>query len=66
MALSDQVKEILLSEFTKEVTLSYGDGLDLNLWIKPETDLDGTFEAYSLDVHEFIEVKGWLFSVIEE
>ena len=65
MALSDRVKEILLNEFTEEVTLTC-DALDLNLWIKPETDLNGTFQAYSLDVREFIEVKGWLFSVIEE
>tara|TARA_R110000823_G_scaffold262355_1_gene382998 strand:+ start:294 stop:491 length:198 start_codon:yes stop_codon:yes gene_type:complete len=65
MALSDRVKEILLNEFTEEVTLTC-DALDLNLWIKPGTDLDDTFEAWCLDGREFIEVKGWLFSVIEE
>jgi hypothetical protein len=45
--------------FTREV-IAASLGQDLNVLIKPGTDLDAEFEAFDLDVLEMIKVRGWL------
>ena len=42
-----------------------GDGMDLYLLVKPDTDFDSTFRAWDTDNQEFIRVNGWLFVVTE-
>lgn len=37
----------------------------LELLIKPDADLDGTFRAWDRDQQEWLRVNGWLF-VIED
>lgn len=37
-------------------------GVDLNVLVKPDADLDGTFRAYCLDECEIINVNGWHFA----
>jgi len=47
------------SGFTREV-IAASLGGDLNLLIRPETDLDSEFDAFDLDALETIRLKGWL------
>lgn len=51
----------ILSGYTREV-LAEGGAYSLHLFIRPDADLDGTFEAYNADECEFIRVNGWLFT----
>lgn len=52
----------ILAGYTWEVTAN-NSAYDLHLFVKPGTDLDGTFRAYDADNCEFIDVNGWLFSI---
>lgn len=45
--------------FTREV-IAVSLGQELNLLIKPETDVDTEFEAFDLDALEMVTVSGWL------
>jgi hypothetical protein len=48
--------------YTVEVVADSGQGIGLNLMIRPGTDLDDCFKAWDLDEQEFIRVNGWLFT----
>lgn len=50
--------------FTRHV-IADSDAVTLDLMIRPDTDLDGCFEAWDCDALELISVNGWLF-IIEE
>jgi hypothetical protein len=50
----------VLDGYTREV-FGCSDGPDLNLLIKPDTDLDGSFVAWDMDQQEYTIVHGWLF-----
>jgi len=43
----------------------YADGgaVDLELWVSPDADLDGTFPAICRDTGELLRVNGWLFAI---
>lgn len=51
----------ILAGYTKEV-MAECDEHSLHLFIKPDTDLDDSFQAYDADNCEFIRVNGWLFT----
>ena len=53
--------ENILREFTQPLYLTSVE-FELDLLIKPGTDIDGTFEAWCLDTEEIIHVNGWMFS----
>ena len=50
--------------FTRHV-IADSDMVTLELMIRPDTDLDSTYEAWDCDALELIRVNGWLFSVEE-
>jgi hypothetical protein len=49
--------------YTQEVHAFAGEGLELYLLVKPDTDFDGHFRAWDMDAQEFITVTGWMFTV---
>ena len=49
--------------YTQEVHAIAGEGLELYLLVKPNTDFDGHFRAWDMDAQEFITVTGWMFTV---
>jgi hypothetical protein len=53
---------LLLDEYTVSVT-AYNAEYDLLLLVKPDTELDGPFDAYDCCAEEFITVNGWLFHI---
>ena len=50
--------------FTEAVTAE-GGGYLLNLFVRPDTDFDSSFEAFCADEMEFVTVNGWLFDDIQ-
>jgi hypothetical protein len=60
--MSDNVA--VMEGYTREV-IAMGDGMDLYLLVKPDTDFDSAFRAWDTDNQEFIRVNGWLFVVTE-
>ena len=57
------------TSLTEEITMthyyiSYG-YTDLEVAVKPGTDLDGTFEATCLDTGEALNINGWMIDHIE-
>jgi hypothetical protein len=38
----------------------------LNLLVKPDADLDGTFPAFCRDENEMLTVNGWLFTIVTD
>jgi hypothetical protein len=54
----------VLDGYTKEL-FGTSDGPDLNILVRPDTDLDGTFRAWDMDEQEYIMVHGWLFAFEE-
>ncbi|WP_148270701.1 hypothetical protein [Burkholderia gladioli] len=56
MAAEAQARE---EGFIREVIAS-SLGQDLNLLIRPDTNLDSEFPAFDLDALETVSVKGWL------
>jgi hypothetical protein len=51
----------ILDGYTKEVYME-GGGFDLNLLVKPDTDLDGPFKAWDMGEQAYIKVNGWNFT----
>lgn len=49
--------------FSRLIDLTSGP-YDLTVWIKPDTDLDGQFEAISDDDGERLSINGWMFELI--
>ncbi len=49
----------VLEGFVEEIEGEYN-GTQLNLLIKPDTDVDGRFKAWDMNMQEFIFVNGWL------
>ena len=49
--------------YTQEVHAIAGEGLELYLLVKPNTDFEGHFRAWDMDAQEFITVTGWMFTV---
>ena len=54
----------VLKGYTEEV-IAYGDGINLSLLIKPDTDIDDVFKAWDSDEQEFVNVNGWMFTFEE-
>jgi hypothetical protein len=54
----------MVSEYTAKFEAIDGLGNSLNLLVKPNTDMDGTFRAWDIDEKEFIAVNGWNYSFI--
>lgn len=50
-------------EYTVAITVSFR-GEEMDLLIKPDTDLDGQFFAYSPDLDAEIIVNGWLCTIL--
>jgi hypothetical protein len=63
-SVEDMIERAKAKGYTRPV-FATGDGYDLELWVKPDVDLDGTFRAYDEDEDEWVKVNGWLF-VIED
>ena len=40
-----------------------GDGVDLDVYVKPDTDLDCRFRAICAETGEALRIDGWRFSV---
>jgi len=59
MKMTDNVA--ILDGYTNEVYMEAG-GYDLNLLVKPDADLDGTFKAWDMDEQAYIKVNGWNFT----
>ena len=53
----------VLDGYTQEVHAIAGEGLELYLLVKPDTDFDGHFRAWDMDAQEFITVTGWMFNI---
>lgn len=49
----------VLQGYTEEITGEYN-GTQLDLLIKPDTDVDSRFKAWDMHGQEFIYVNGWL------
>jgi hypothetical protein len=56
--------EAIAAGFTRHVFASSSE-YDFNLFVRPDADLDGTFEAYDDDGGEMLRVNGWLFTIEE-
>lgn len=54
----------ILAGFTKELIADGGE-FSLHIFVKPDTDLDGSFKVYDADECEFLKINGWLFSFEE-
>jgi hypothetical protein len=54
----------VLDGYTKEL-FGTSDGPDLNILVRPDSDLDGSFVAWDMDGQEYIVVNGWLFAFEE-
>lgn len=63
---SDQemIRKAIDKGYTREVWAE-SDECTLNLLIKPDTDLDGSFRAFCLDEFEWLRVSGDVFSIEE-
>ena len=48
--------------YTVEVEACSGEGLDLHLLIRPDTNTDDQFRAWDCDAQEWLLVSGWLFT----
>ena len=59
--MSDNIA--VLDGYTQEVHAFAGEGLELYLLVKPDTDFDGHFRAWDMDAQEFITVTGWMFNI---
>lgn len=54
-----------LKSLTKYIEI--GDGAEtLQMWIAPDTDLDGTFKGVCAETGEILQVNGWLAMVYHE
>ncbi|MCW1432000.1 hypothetical protein [Novosphingobium sp. JCM 18896] len=58
----DAEASAIAAGFTKAV-IADSSQHTLELLIKPDTDLDGTFEAYDRSENEMLSVNGWLFDI---
>lgn len=52
-----------LKGYTQEVHASSGEGLELHLLVKPDTDFDDHFKAWDCDAQEWLMVTGWMFTI---
>jgi hypothetical protein len=52
----------VMQDYTIEVTGDNGQGQELYLLVKPNTDLDSSFKAWDTDEQEFVQVNGWLWT----
>lgn len=57
----DMIRAAQAKGYTRHVWAEGGE-FTLDLLVKPDADLDGTFRAYDLDEEEWIKVNGWLFT----
>lgn len=54
----------MTSEFNRLIDLT-STACDLTVWVRPNTDLDGSFDAICDATGEALRVNGWLFEVVE-
>lgn len=54
----------MTSDFTRLIDLT-STTHDLTVWVRPDADLDGTFEAVCDLTGETLSINGWLFEVSE-
>ena len=57
--------DAIAAGFTRKVSAEHPN-YSLDLLVKPDADLDGTFEAYCRDEGDIIDVNGWLFVIEPE
>lgn len=50
--------------FTNLIAIT-GGHYDLTVWVRPDADLDGTFDAICDDTGERLRVNGWMFEIVE-
>lgn len=53
------------NNYTRHLFL-YNEACDLELMVKPDADLDGSFMAWDCIEEVLIRVNGWLFQIDEE
>jgi hypothetical protein len=53
------------NKYTQHIIV-HGDGITLDLMVKPDTDFDDAFKAWDRDAEEYIMVAGWLVDEIED
>lgn len=49
--------------YTVAITVAFN-GEEMDLLIKPDTDLDTYFKAFSVDYDEMVRVEGWLCTIV--
>ena len=54
-----------MEHYTQHIIV-HGDGITLDLMVKPDTDFDDAFKAWDRDAEEYIMVAGWLVDEIED
>lgn len=63
-----------MAQFSKDEAIAKGftqaftaecDEYVLDILVKADTDLDGSFKAYDVDSQEFLKINGWLWSMFE-
>jgi hypothetical protein len=54
-----------VNEYSQHIIV-HGDGIELDLMVRPGTDFDSAFKAWDRDGEEFILVAGWMIDEIEE
>ena len=54
-----------MTEYSQHIIV-HGDGITLDLMVRPGTDFDSAFKAWDRDGEEFILVAGWMIDEIEE
>ena len=54
-----------MEKYTQHIIV-HGDGITLDLMVRPETDFDDAFKAWDRDAEEYIMVAGWLVDEIED
>jgi hypothetical protein len=65
MAMFSLLEKITQLGYTEKVFAS-GGCYDLELLVKPDTDLDGLFFAFDTVANELLQIHGWNFIIEKE
>ncbi|GEM_PF-1881526 len=55
---------IIRSEFSRLIDITNGEH-DLTVWVRPDFDIDGQFDAICDDTGERLTINGWFFEIVE-
>lgn len=58
----DLIQAAMAKGYTHHVSAE-SDEYTLDLLVKPDADMDGSFRAFDLGECEWLKVNGWLFSI---